>query len=125
MKRRTHVMLGIILGATSGCGDDSADQGSGGTTSSSGDATSTSSAASGGQGTGGQAGGMPTAEIITSFDAPSFELPEGLAATSNGLLVGFAFRSTVDTFDVDGGSRTAFASFPVPAPKPARSSARS
>jgi sugar lactone lactonase YvrE len=53
---------------------------------------------------------------LTSFDASAFELPEGLAVRDDELLVGFAFNSMVEQFDLEGGARSPFATLPVPAP---------
>ncbi len=123
MKLRDAKWMGIAaaLAAVLGCSDDDADAGSGGATASSSSATgaaaSSSASGQGGQGgQGGAGGGGATAEVLASFDAAQFELPEGLAIDGDELVLGFAFSSTADTFDLDGGSRAPFAAFPVPAP---------
>ena len=122
MKLKNTEWIAATLLAALGCGDDQAGTGAGGggpaSSSSSVSVTASSSASGqGGEGGEGGAGGQtPTVEVLASFDAEQLELPEGLAIHDDQLLLGFAFSSTVDTFDLGGGSRAPFAAFPIPAP---------
>ena len=124
--RALNTALAILTAcAIGGCGDDptgsgGAAGGAGGAGGSGGDGTgaTTSSGESGGGGSGasGGSGGGAMIEVLASFDAATFELPEGLAVTDTDVLVGFGFTSKIDRFDLESGTRTPLSTLPVPAP---------
>ena len=132
MKTRTlNTVLAVVAFAMGACGDDGsaaggADGGTGGTGAlGSGAASSSGDAGGGGAGGGGSSssggggaggGAATTVELLTSFDAVAFELPEGLAVRDDKLVVGFAFNSKVEQFELDGAARSPLASLPLPAP---------
>lgn len=132
MKTRTlNTVLAMVAFAMGACGDDGsaaggADGGTGGTGAlGSGAASSSGDAGGGGAGGGGSSssggggaggGAATTVELLTSFDAVAFELPEGLAVRDDKLVVGFAFNSKVEQFELDGAARSPLASLPLPAP---------
>lgn len=118
-------MFGILTTATlllaAACGDDTTASGGassvGGSDLGGGGAVSTGGTNQGGQAQGGQGqgGSAPVVDMLASFDAASFDLPEGLAVDGDSLVLGFAFSSKVDRFDLAGAGRTNLASLPVPA----------
>lgn len=114
-------MFGIIgaSAALGACGDDESGSGAGGTagttTASTTSAVPTTTGPGGAGGAGGSGGGAPTVEVLSSFDASQFELPEGLAVRGSDLFLGFAFTAGVDRFDLEGAARAPFSSLPVPA----------
>jgi sugar lactone lactonase YvrE len=75
---------------------------------------------SGGDGVGGTgpggAGGGAAVEVIATFDAGAFELPEGLALRDGDAVIGFALTGAIETVGLDDGARAALAALPPPPP---------
>ncbi len=119
MTKATLITMVLASTLATACGDDDAGTGGGTTTSTTSTTSSTTSGAtttSGGQGGGGGAGGGELqVEVLKSFDAAQFQLPEGIVVRGSDLFLGFAFTSAVERFELDGSGETPFSTLPVPA----------
>jgi sugar lactone lactonase YvrE len=115
MKRWSMGAVAMLLVMTaSGCSDDEPGGGSAGAPASGGagaggEAGSGGDGGGGGSGGEGGAGGAPALEVLVSFDAAAFELPEGLVIHDGNAYASLAMLGEVREVSLAGGAASSYA----------------